>query len=45
GDGREGGVLCVCDAQVAKTLAGRLGEVGFELRHWDNGSADRYGEL
>ncbi len=45
GDGREGGVLCACDAQVAKTLAGRLGEAGFELRHWDNGSADRYGEL
>ncbi len=45
GDGREGGVLCVCEATVAETLAGRLGEVGFELRHWDNGSADRAGEL
>jgi hypothetical protein len=45
GDGREGGVLCVCEAPVAEPLAGRLGEVGFELRHWDNGSADRCGEL
>ena len=43
-DGREGGVLCVCEARSAETLTGRLGEVGFELRHWDNGSSDRDGE-
>jgi hypothetical protein len=43
GDGHEGGVLCVCQARVAETLAGRLGEAGFELRHWDNGSPDRDG--
>ena len=40
GDGREGGVLCVCEARSAETLTGRLGEVGFELRHWDNGTPD-----
>ena len=41
GDGREGGVLCVCEAPAAAVLAGRLEEAGFELRHWDNGSSDR----
>jgi hypothetical protein len=40
GDGYEGGVLCVCETQVAETLAARLREAGFELRHWDNGSPD-----
>jgi hypothetical protein len=40
GDGLEGGVLCACDARAAETLAVRLGEGGFELRHWDNGSPD-----
>jgi hypothetical protein len=44
GDGQEGGVLCVCRAPVAETLAGRLGEAGFGVRHWDNGSPDRGGE-
>ena len=44
GDGLEGGVLCVCEASSAITLAGRLEEAGFELRHWDNGSSDRYEE-
>ena len=43
-DGLEGGVLCVCEASSAITLAGRLEEAGFELRHWDNGSSDRYEE-
>ena len=43
GEGLEGGVLCVCEASSAITLAGRLAEAGFELRHWDNGSSDRYG--
>lgn len=41
GDGHEGGVLCVCEANAAATLAGRLEEAGFELRHWDNGTPDR----
>ena len=45
GDGREGGVLCACEVPVAETLAGRLREGGFELRHWDNGSSDLDGEL
>ncbi|HEX6709245.1 MAG TPA: hypothetical protein VF068_02850 [Rubrobacter sp.] len=39
-DGLEGGVLCVCEAPATEILAGRLGEAGFELRHWDNGSPD-----
>ena len=43
GDGYEGGVLCACEARAAGALAGRLGEAGFELRHWDNGSTDREG--
>jgi hypothetical protein len=43
GDGLEGGVLCACDARAADALAARLGEPGFELRHWDNGSPDRGG--
>lgn len=40
GDGHEGGVLCTCGTQEAGTLAERLGDAGFELRHWDNGSPD-----
>jgi hypothetical protein len=40
GDGHEGGVLCVCEGRAAEALAGRLGEAGFELRHWDNGTPD-----
>lgn len=40
GDGLEGGVLCACDAWAAEALAARLGEAGFELRHWNNGSPD-----
>lgn len=40
GDGQEGGVLCACGASEAEALAGRLGEAGFRLRHWDNGSPD-----
>ena len=39
-DGYEGGVLCACEAPAAEALAGRLGEAGFWLRHWDNGSPD-----
>jgi Family of unknown function (DUF6885) len=44
GDGHEGGVLCACEPRAAEALAGRLGEAGFELRHWDNGSPERDGE-
>jgi hypothetical protein len=40
GDGYEGGVLCVCDASVAETFAGKIEGAGFELRHWDNGTPD-----
>jgi len=40
GDGKGGGVLCVCEKAAAGALATKLGEAGFELRHWDNGSAD-----
>jgi hypothetical protein len=40
GDGLEGGVLCACEASAAEALAGRLGDAGFELRQWDNGSPD-----
>jgi hypothetical protein len=39
-DGNEGGVLCACGAPAARALAGRLGEAGFRLRHWDNGTPD-----
>jgi hypothetical protein len=38
GDGHEGGVLCACAAAAAEALAGQLGEAGFGLRHWDNGT-------
>ena len=44
GDAHEGGVLCICEALARGRLTGRLEEAGYELRHWDNGSADRYGE-
>jgi hypothetical protein len=40
GDGNEGGVLCACWAPAAEALAGQLGEAGFRLRHWDNGTPD-----
>jgi hypothetical protein len=40
GDGCEGGVLCACEASAEEALTRRLGEVGFEVRHWDNGSPD-----
>lgn len=44
GDGHEGGVLCACEARSAEALAVRLGEAGFELRHWENGSPDHEGD-
>lgn len=39
GDGREGGVLCVCPAEAAPELRERL-EERFELRHWKNGTPE-----
>jgi hypothetical protein len=44
GDGKGGGVLCVCEAAQAGPLGGKLGEAGFELGLWDNGSADPGGQ-
>ena len=44
GDGREGGVLCIAPAEAAAALRERLAEAGYELRLWDNGSADRLEE-
>jgi hypothetical protein len=38
GDGRGGGVLCVCRAAVAPTLRERLEQAAFTLAEWDNGS-------
>jgi hypothetical protein len=38
GDGREGGVLCVCRAGEAGALRAALAADGFALRDWDNGS-------
>lgn len=38
GDGREGGVLCVCAPEDEKPLRAELEHLGFELRHWSNGS-------
>jgi hypothetical protein len=37
--------MCSSDSMrgQAETLGGKLGEAGFELRLWDNGSADREG--
>jgi Family of unknown function (DUF6885) len=40
GEGREGGVLCVCPSSSEAALGGRLGDAGFELRHWDNSTPD-----
>jgi len=41
GDGREGGVLCVCPAAAEAGLRGRVAASGLDLRHWDNGTPDR----
>jgi hypothetical protein len=38
GDGREGGVLCVCRADEAGAVRAGLEADGFQLRDWDNGS-------
>lgn len=40
-DGKEGGVLCICEPETAKALNDKLDRAGFDLRPWDNGSADR----
>lgn len=40
GDGKEGGVLCVCEATATGALGEKLEKAGFDLCLWDNGSAD-----
>lgn len=37
GDGREGGVLCICRPQDEKSLRAQL-HGRYELRHWNNGT-------
>ncbi|MDQ3865488.1 MAG: hypothetical protein M3304_01480 [Actinomycetota bacterium] len=44
GDGREGGVLCVCEGEEAQVLRSRLEDAAYELRHWDNGTPDPLAE-
>ena len=39
-DGREGGVLCVCDAGRADGLEHELAARGLQVRHWDNGTPE-----
>src|SRR6476646_2422485 len=39
-DGREGGVLCVCDAGRAAGLERELVSRGLQVRHWDNGTPE-----
>lgn len=38
GDGREGGVLCVCRPEDEQPLRAELERGGYELRHWNNGT-------
>lgn len=40
GDGREGGILCVCPAADHEAVRERLAR-SYELRHWGNGTPDR----
>lgn len=40
GDGREGGILCVCSSVEAEAMRERLAET-YDLRHWENGTPDR----
>jgi hypothetical protein len=44
GDGREGGILCICPAEDEEPLRTRLGADSYELRHWDNGTPAPVGE-
>jgi hypothetical protein len=39
-DGREGGVLCVCNAGRAAGLERDLAARGLQVRHWDNGTPE-----
>jgi hypothetical protein len=43
GDGRAGGVLCIIERDAATSLRAALGERGYEIDHWDNGSPDPVG--
>lgn len=40
GDGREGGILCVCPAAEHEAVRERLAG-SYDLRHWGNGTPDR----
>lgn len=40
GDGREGGVICICPAAEAEPLRRGLDDAGYDLRLWDNGTPD-----
>jgi hypothetical protein len=40
GDGREGGVLCICPVDDEEALRTRLAAHGYDARHWDNGTPD-----
>ena len=42
GDGNEGGVLCALPAPGPKHSPYGWGRRGSRLRHWDNGTPDRY---
>lgn len=39
-DGRAGGVLCVCPSEREAAVVDALGDAGFALEDWDNGSAE-----
>jgi hypothetical protein len=39
-DGREGGMLCVCDAGRADGLERELAALELQVRHWDNGTPE-----
>lgn len=40
GDGREGGVLCICRAESADAVHAALASCGYDVRLWDNGTPD-----
>jgi hypothetical protein len=44
-DGKEGGILWITRKATADGVRDELGQAGFHLRHWDNGSADAVLEL
>jgi hypothetical protein len=40
GGGREGGIHCICSTAEAGGVRARLRDAGYDVRHWDNGTAD-----